>query len=254
MDHASPILIFFAICFSPILGTVTALLVIKAATTNGAGLKNFWNCNFCSRPLPWKNLIPIFGFISTRGKCHGCSQPVNPAYFASEVVTLGIVIVISTAIDAANLKAILIASSLALFLLGLSIYDFTTHRIPDLLTIPFLLMGLAQCYFFNFTSITDGCLGMIIGAVVAGIVAVLYQSIKKKIGLGWGDVKLIAGLGAWLGLESLPLLIFLSSISGIVFIFLRGIKTGKQIYNDKVPFGPFLCIIGWSLWVFKITS
>jgi leader peptidase (prepilin peptidase) / N-methyltransferase len=254
MDQVSPILIFFAVCFSPILGTATAILTVKAAATYGEEKNNFWNCNFCSKPLPWKNLIPIFGFVSTRGRCCDCSQPIDTVYFLSEVVALGIVIVITLAIDVANLNEMLIATSLALFLLGLSIYDLTTHRIPDLLTIPFLLMGLAQCYFFNFTLLVDGCLGMIVGAVVTGIVAILYQRITKKIGLGWGDVKLIAGFGAWLGWESLPLLILLSSVSGILFIFLKIIKTGKHKYNDKIPFGPFLCLIGWGLWIFKLTS
>ena len=89
---------------------------------------------------------------------------------------------------------------------------------------------------------------------MTGVVATIYNKMRGEVGIGWGDVKLISAFGAWIGWQALPLFIFLSSILGILFIFLRFMAKQQFNVKEQIPFGPFLCVSGWFLLLQTLNS
>ncbi len=130
-------------------------------------------------------------------------------------------------------------------LIYLAYIDLRTFRLPDVITLPLILFGLL----FNglssdgFTSFQDAIIGMILGYVSLWVLNFLYRILKKQDGIGMGDAKLLSALGAWLGWLTLPNLLLVASITGLIggFIWL---KWNKQNHRSAFPFGPFLAIAG----------
>ncbi len=130
-------------------------------------------------------------------------------------------------------------------LLYLAYIDLRTFRLPDAITLPLILLGLL----FNglssdgFSSFQDAVIGMILGYVSLWILNFLYRTFKKQDGIGMGDAKLLSALGAWLGWFTLPNILLVASITGLIggFIWL---KFNKQHHQSAFPFGPFLAIAG----------
>ena len=177
----------------------------------------------------------------------------NPIYFFAEVSSLLVFITIFYKFENPILAQLILFYSLGLFLIGLAIFDILTKRLPDIATLPFLLIGLSQSYWLYNIQFLDSLIGVITGGAITATVAVTFSKVKGRTGIGWGDVKLIGAFGAWIGWQALPLFILLSSVAGILFIFLKSKVTKRTNINQQIPFGPFLCASGWLIWLRTIT-
>ena len=139
----------------------------------------------------------------------------------------------------------LIRTLLILVLVYLAYIDFQTFQLPDLITLPLIASGI----FFNalsslrFVNLQQSSLGAILGYICLWGLNRLYRFLKKQEGIGMGDAKLLAGLGAWLGWSSLPALLFIASIAGLLG-GLAWLKLNKQTIGSAFPFGPFLIFAG----------
>ena len=135
--------------------------------------------------------------------------------------------------------------SLILILVYLAYIDLRTFRLPDAITLPLILTGLLFNGLSNqgFTSFKDASIGAIAGYSSLWLLNYLYQALKKQNGIGMGDAKLLAALGAWLGWLALPGILLLASLTGLIggFIWLQW---NKQNHRSAFPFGPFLAIAG----------
>ncbi|MEM0953546.1 MAG: A24 family peptidase [Pseudomonadota bacterium] len=190
----------------------------------------------------WQN-IPVISYLLLRGRCAACGTGISPRYPAIELLTGALTLFLGFHYGGASL--ILLAVLIFTWtLLSLTMIDIDTMLLPDSLTLPLLWLGLLCNLFGMFTDLRSAVIGAMAGYGALWSVFWLFKLVTGKEGMGYGDFKLLSALGAWLGWQSLPMIILLSSfvgaVLGIAIMVLQ--KRGKDI---PMPFGPYLAIAGW---------
>lgn len=211
------------------------------------------SCPHCGHEIkPWEN-IPIFSWLFLRGKCSACKASISTRYPLVEL-TCGLL----SAYVAWHFGFTWQAGSMLLLtwgLLAMSLIDADHQLLPDALVLPLLWIGLIVNQFSLFASPADALWGAIAGYLSLWSVYWLFKLVTGKEGMGYGDFKLLAMLGAWGGWQILPLTILLSSlvgaVLGVIMLRLRNAET-----STPIPFGPYLAIAGWIalLWGEQITA
>ncbi|MGA9666310.1 MAG: A24 family peptidase, partial [Gallionella sp.] len=196
-------------------------------------------CPHCNHAISaWEN-IPIISYLLLRGKCKGCGAPISPRYPIIEGIS-GILSAYAAwhfgfGLPTAGALLLIWAS------LALTAIDFDTQLLPDDITLPLLWAGLLFNLFrWGFADdLSSAVLGAVIGYLALWSVYWLFKLATGKEGMGYGDFKLLAALGAWLGWQMLPLIILLSSLVGAVIgiTLILALKHGRNI---PIPFGPYL--------------
>lgn len=211
-------------------------------------------CPSCgARINAWQN-IPVISYLLLQGKCAGCKQSISARYPLVEFLTAALAAVVAWRLGF-SVEAIM-AVGLTFTLVAISLIDYDHQLIPDSIVLPLLWVGLGMSLFHNtvpgtvlFVSPTDAIIGAIAGYLSLWSVYQLFKLVTGKEGMGYGDFKLLAALGAWLGWQSLHLVILLSAVVGALFgiamILFRG--RDRQL---PIPFGPYLAAAGWvtMLW------
>lgn len=211
------------------------------------------SCPHCGHEIkPWEN-IPLVSWLVLRGKCSGCKEAISIRYPLVELACGLFSAVIAWQFGVSwDAVAMLV---LTWGLLSMSLIDADHQILPDVLVLPLLWLGLILNSFGFFTSLSDALWGAIIGYMSLWSIFWLFKLITGKEGMGYGDFKLLALIGAWGGWQVLPLTILLSSVLGAVIgiIILRLQRNG---YNKPIPFGPYLAAAGWLalIWGEQITS
>ncbi|MEK8078912.1 prepilin peptidase [Pseudomonas sp. XK-1] len=210
-------------------------------------------CPQCGHEIkPWEN-IPVLSYLFLRGKCSSCKTPISKRYPLVEL-TCGLL----SAYIAWHFGFTWQTGGMLLLtwgLLAMSLIDADHQLLPDALVLPLLWLGLILNHFGLFTSLEDALWGAVAGYLSLWSVYWLFKLITGKEGMGYGDFKLLAMLGAWGGWQVLPLTILLSSlvgaVLGLIMLRLRNAET-----STPIPFGPYLAIAGWIalLWGEQITS
>ncbi len=194
-------------------------------------------CPHCNHAISaWEN-IPVFSYLLLRGKCRACNAAISPRYPIIEAIS-GLLCGFAAwhfGFGLAALGAILLIWAL----LALTAIDFDTQLLPDDITLPLIWAGLLFNLYGAFTTLNDAFLGAVFGYLALWSVYWLFKLITGKEGMGYGDFKLLAALGAWLGWQLLPLIIILSSLVGAVvgITLIVAVKHGRNI---PIPFGPYL--------------
>lgn len=201
-------------------------------------------CPVCKTQIKaWQN-IPIMSYLFMGGKCSGCGTKISMQYPLVELLmgVLGLILVWRFGLSLQLLFAIPLTAALV----SLSGIDFKTQLLPDSITLPFLWLGLVISLIGKgvFISPSQAIIGAAIGYLSLWTVYHLFKLTTGKEGMGYGDFKLLAVLGAWLGLSYLPLVIILSAgVGSIVGISLMVFKGNSR--STAIPFGPYLAIAGW---------
>ncbi|MEO7623601.1 MAG: A24 family peptidase [Gallionella sp.] len=194
-------------------------------------------CPHCNHAISaWEN-IPIVSYLLLGGKCKGCGVRISPRYPIIEAIS-GILCAFAAwhfGFGPSAMGALLLIWAL----LALTAIDFDTQLLPDDITLPLLWTGLLFNLFGIFTSLSSAVVGAVAGYLVLWSVYWLFKLITGKEGMGYGDFKLLAALGAWLGWQMLPLIILLSSLVGAI-VGITLILALKQGRNIPIPFGPYL--------------
>jgi len=199
-------------------------------------------CPGCDRQITALENIPVLSYIVLRGRCSGCGQRIGLRYPLVELVTglLSVLVVWRFGLTVQAGGALLLTWALV----ALSVIDFDTQYLPDAITLPFLWLGLAFNVAGVYTTTQASVIGAIVGYLALWSVYHLFRLITGKEGMGYGDFKLLALFGAWLGWSAVPVIVLLSSfvgaIVGIALIALRG-----HDKNIPIPFGPYLAVAGW---------
>lgn len=199
-------------------------------------------CPHCNhRITAWEN-IPVISYLFLRGKCRKCGAPISARYPVVEALTaaMGGITAAHFGPTLAGLAALLLVWTLV----ALAFIDFDHQILPDALTLPVLWLGLLVNSRDIFVSLESAVFGAVAGYLSLWLVYQVFRLLTKKEGMGFGDFKLLALFGAWLGWQQLPLIILLSSFTGAVIglALIIGLGRDKQV---PMPFGPFLCIAGW---------
>lgn len=204
-------------------------------------------CPQCGHSIrPWEN-IPVVSYLFLKGKCSGCKTPISRRYPLVEA-SCGL---LSAAVAWHFGPTWQCAAALGLTwaMLALSVIDFDTQLLPDDITLPLLWAGLLLALGNVFVPLRDAVIGAAAGYLVLWTVYWLFKLATGREGMGYGDFKLLAALGAWMGWQAIPQIILLSSVVGatigIILIAFRG--RDRQI---PIPFGPYLAAAGWisMLW------
>lgn len=199
-------------------------------------------CPQCGHGIkPWEN-IPLLSYVLLRGKCSACKGHISLRYPIIEMVTgaLSVVAIYTFGPTTAGLACLALTWSL----IALTMIDIDTKLLPDNITLPLLWLGLVVNYFGLFTSLESAFWGAIGGYLSLWSVYWLFKLSTGKEGMGYGDFKLLAALGAWLGWQMLLQIILLSSLVGAVIGISMVVIRGRD-KNIPIPFGPYLAIAGW---------
>jgi leader peptidase (prepilin peptidase)/N-methyltransferase len=212
---------------------------------------NLWTpssrCSQCGHSISAVENIPLISYLFQGGRCRHCKSRISIQYPIVETLS-GILSGIVAWYFEFGWQAGA-ALLLTWALLALSVIDLHHRLLPDSITLPFLWLGLVTALFGLFTDLQSGVIGAIAGYLSLWSVYQLFRLLTGKEGLGYGDFKLLALLGAWLGWQFLPAIIILSSLVGSVvgIALMIGLNRGR---NVPIPFGPFLATAGWltMLW------
>jgi leader peptidase (prepilin peptidase)/N-methyltransferase len=199
-------------------------------------------CPHCEHAITALENIPVLSFLWLRGKCSACHKPISWRYPLVELLTgcLSVLVAWRFGFSLAALAGLALTWSL----IALSFIDVDRQLLPDDITLPLLWAGLLFNIFAVFVPLSSAVIGAMAGYVSLWLVYQLFKLTTGKEGMGYGDFKLFAVLGAWLGWQSLPLIILLASLVGAVV----GISFIVFFGHDRrmpIPFGPFLCAAGW---------
>ncbi|MDM1246111.1 prepilin peptidase [Acinetobacter sp. R933-2] len=197
-------------------------------------------CPKCKSPIHWYQNIPVISWLFLKGKCGTCQNPINFRYPFIELLTAACSLIV-VAVYGPTL-AMLFGLILTWVLIALTFIDFDTQLLPDRFTLPLAALGLGINSFAIYTSANSAIWGYIIGFLCLWIVYYLFKIITGKEGMGYGDFKLLAALGAWMGPLMLPLIVLLSSLVGAIIGIIL-LKVRKE--NQPFAFGPYIAIAGW---------
>ncbi len=205
------------------------------------------HCPSCNHQVKAIENVPIISYLFLRGKCSNCGIKISLQYPLVELFTaiLTTFVVWKFGISLQSLGAV----ALTWYLIALSGIDIKTQLLPDNMTLPLLWLGIILNIFSTYTDLTSSILGAIFGYLALWLVFHLFKLVTGKEGMGYGDFKLLAALGAWLGWQSLPLIILLSSAVGAI-IGLTMIATKLQERSTPIPFGPYLAVAGWIVMLY----
>ena len=202
-------------------------------------------CPNCQAKIPLYLNIPIVSYLLLRGKCSTCNDKISLRYPILELLTLVVILVTvycSTDLWMAMFKFVPISVLIVLFWT-----DFESRLLPDNLTIPLgiiglMVMGLYTDYYPS-VSFLDACLGLVLGYFALASINFIYRLLRKSDGIGQGDFKLFAALGAWFGWFMLPVILLCASLVTLIYAAFTYKRSGLA-YQREVPLGSFLAIVG----------
>jgi leader peptidase (prepilin peptidase)/N-methyltransferase len=200
-------------------------------------------CPACGHPISAVENIPVFSFIALRGRCSACKAPISPRYVLVELLTGALTVAAALRFQA--LLTVLAACVLLWTLVALTFIDFETQLLPDDITLPLLWAGLIANAAGVMPGVTlrSAVIGAVAGYLFLWTVYWAFKLIRGKEGMGYGDFKLLAALGAWLGWQMLPLIVLMSSLVGAAIGISLVVFKGRD-HRVPLAFGPFLAIAG----------
>ncbi|MCG3729955.1 prepilin peptidase [Vibrio cincinnatiensis] len=211
-------------------------------------------CPHCQTQLRIRDNVPLFSWLWLKGQCAHCQASISARYPLIELLTA-----LSSWVVASHFG--LSGYSLALLfftyvLIAATFIDFDCMLLPDQLTLPLMWAGISLALLgISPLSLTDSVIGAITGYLCLWSIYWLFKGLTGKEGMGYGDFKLLAALGAWFGWQLLPLIILLSSFVGLIFGIVQ-LRLQKRGIDKAFPFGPYLAMAGWlaMLWGDKLIT
>jgi len=224
---------------------------MSGAETSAADAEETYNlitprsrCPHCNHNITALQNIPVISFLWLKGKCVACGHPISWRYPIVELLTaiLSMVVIWHLGITFAGGAALLFTW----MLIALAVIDFDHQILPDNLTLPLIWIGLLVNLYPNpaFAPLTSAVIGAVAGYLSLWSVFHIFKLITGKEGMGYGDFKLFAAFGAWLGWQNLPLMVLLASLVGAIVGGALILVLGRD-RQLPIPFGPFLCAAGW---------
>lgn len=199
-------------------------------------------CPKCNHPISALENIPVLSYLWQKGKCKGCGVAISARYPLVETFT-GILSFV-VAYHFGPTWQCLLALIFTWALVALTFIDFDTMLLPDTIVLPVLWLGLIANTNVLYTDLSNAVIGAAVGYLSLWSIYWLFKLVTGKEGMGYGDFKLFALIGAWLGWQALPVTILLSSLIGAVVGISIMVIRGKD-KNIAIPFGPYLALAGW---------
>ena len=238
MEYTTALLII-AIVFGGIVGSFLNVVILRLPEEDASVVFPASHCPKCLTPLRWFENIPLLSYCVLLGQCRTCKTHISLQYPIVELcmglLSGALMYTFGPTLD--FLAYFLFCASL----LSVIFIDIQHQIIPDSISLPGIVLGVLFSLFSPQLGWTDSIIGVIAGGGVLYGIAWIYFILRKVDGMGGGDIKLLAMLGAWLGWQSLPFIIFTSSVVGSIIGIIALLLQGKES-STRIPFGPFLSI------------
>lgn len=234
--------VFYSALLGGLLTVVAHRLPIMMCQTTGQRF-NLWyppsHCPGCHTVIAWRYKLPILGFFISRGVCHSCHKPIARQYVITELAfTIAIAILFALYGLSPTFFSL---SALVFFGLALALIDIQYLLLPDILVLLLLLCGLTTNYWHTFVTFDQAILGGITGFMLFWLIDLIHKLITHRNGLGFGDVKLMAALGVWVGITGVSLIMLIASLTAVGYAIVTNHRSySKTFLHRKLPFGPFL--------------
>lgn len=204
-------------------------------------------CEACGVALPPWTMVPLLSFAALRGRCHACRAPISRLHPAIELASLAVAA--SAAWRVPGGPFLWTGCVLGWTLLALGWIDAQTFLLPDVLTLPLILAGLAQSWALTPDLLLDHSLAAAGAYTMLYLLAWAYRRLRGREGLGLGDAKLLAAGGAWLGIVALPWVAVAGSVFALLWALCMRARGTPLSGGLKLPFGPFIAAAIWCAWL-----
>jgi leader peptidase (prepilin peptidase)/N-methyltransferase len=235
----SPISCAVAIVVGPVIGSFIGAATIRLPRGETI-VHGRSRCDSCAHTLTAIELVPILSFVTQRGRCRHCQAPIARDQLFAELGAGGVAL-----LAVACGPSIPGAVALALFgwvLLALALLDARHFWLPDALTLPMIGAGLLAVWVLPVVAIADRLLGTVVGYALLALMRIGYRRLRGHEGLGGGDAKLFAGIGAWLGIAALPWVMILAGLLGLAIVTVRRLRGQEVGRLDRLPLGTLLAV------------
>lgn len=246
LGDPSTVQAFVVLLAAPLVGSFLGVLVKRLPKGESVVLSRS-RCPNCASSLGSRDLIPLVSWLIARGHCRFCGKKIGFFYPLIEVAAIGIA---AWAISVVPMWLVWPTSLLGWALLVLSLIDLKDRILPDCLTLPLVVAGLGLSWVLDPGNLWLHALAAAAGFLVFLTVESVYRRIRGRSGLGRGDAKLIAASGAWVSLPGLPSVILFASATALIWVVLRRRGTANLSAATAVPFGPFLALATWIVWLY----
>lgn len=228
-----------------IVGSFLATVLIRWPRGESA-LSGRSRCDACGGALRPGELIPILSHLAARGRCRRCGARIDSRHLAVE---LGAALIGLVAFSTFAGREAPVAALFGWWLLLLAAIDLEHHWLPDRLTLPLLPLGLLVAWLGVGQPLPDRVIGAAAGFAVLTLIAWLYRALRGREGLGGGDPKLLAALGAWLGWQQLPLVLLGAGLVGLAAVALKRLRGERVAATNRVPLGTLMALVAWPIWL-----
>ncbi len=230
-----------AFLFGSIIGSFLNVVILRLPDPSASIVFPSSHCPKCNHALNWYENIPILSYLFLRGKCAHCRVQISLQYPIVEFLT-GLLAVAAAATFGLSVTALgyFIFCAALVTIIWIDLHH---QIIPDSISLPGIILGFCFSFVSSFVSWQDSLIGLLAGGGFFYAVSYSYYLLRRQEGLGGGDIKLLAMLGAFLGWQSLLFIIFASSITGTV-AGLFAMRSQKKGGSTRIPFGPFLALSG----------
>lgn len=243
MDISAPL--FFAV-LAPFAGSFAGVVGHRADAPRSILLGRS-ACPACRHVLGPLELVPLISWVAQRGRCRHCSAAIGVAAPTVELAAIGIVLWSASVMSGVWLWASCI---LGWTLLALAISDLRHQLLPDFLTVPLLIAGLAITAIAAPEALSSSLLGAAAGFTVLVLVREAYRLLRAREGIGLGDAKLLAAAGAWTGWEELASTVTIAAAAAFLSLATRYFRGEDFSLSDRIPFGAYLCLGLWIDWLY----
>lgn len=199
-------------------------------------------CPACGHAITALENVPVLSWLWLRGRCSACRASISARYPIVEFTTLVLSLIVLAQFGFSPFGYAACVFTWILF--AATMIDYDTMLLPDQLTLPLLWLGLIVNLSLGYTPLDAAIIGTVAGYLLLWTTYWGFKLITGKEGMGYGDFKLLATLGAWLGWQMLPAILLIASVSGLVCAIVQ-ILTKNMRREDPMPFGPYLAVAGW---------
>jgi leader peptidase (prepilin peptidase)/N-methyltransferase len=234
------------LAISPFVGSFLGLLAQRIPQNRGV-IFGGSECEHCGRRLGFLDLIPVASWLLLGGRCRYCGARIGYFPLVMELAALGVA---AWAITETSVWILAATCLFGWWLLLLATIDWRVFLLPDVLTLPLAVTGIAISYALDPASLPNHLIGGFAGFTAFATLAFAYSRLRGREGLGLGDAKLMGALGAWLGWQGLASALLMAAVAGLIFVLSRSAIERRLAPTDPIPFGTFLALGGWLVWLY----
>jgi leader peptidase (prepilin peptidase)/N-methyltransferase len=241
------ILAFVVIIFGGAVGSFLALVADRLPLDEDI-IRRPSQCRTCQAPVAWRDKLPILSYLLLGGQCRSCNGEIPKRLYYTEAA--GVALASLAVVVAASPLHMLLGALLLWCLMGLVLCDFADFRLPDFLTLALFLIGMALAIEDPDRNVQGALIGAAVGAGSFWVIRVGYKAFRGREGLGMGDVKLMAGIGAAVGVTALPVTALIAALGALLITALKGWRGSAEVKSTTaIPFGAYLSIAAGIVWL-----